>query len=209
MRYACLYLALLATDQVKAVRELTQQVRLVDETTVRKLTGHFVIIIIFSNSLRPYAIKIIGIIFVAERLERWDCTPEVSGLSPTLTASWIYFGSPEFTVCILNHVGHIENDLFTRKCVTPTKSIFFNFLTFWLFFAATGSPAIHLPPLHLHFARLQIRSSFSSFLFFPPDKSETQISILARLVISCRQTKTRIITNHNRPDKATNQSYWS
>ena len=61
-----------------------------------KLTGHFVIIIIFSNSLRPYAIKIIEIIFVAERLERWDCTPEVPASSPTLTAGWIYFGSPEF-----------------------------------------------------------------------------------------------------------------
>ena len=81
-----IYFVLLATDEVKAVRELTQQVRLVDETTVRKLTGHFVIIIIFSNPLRPYAIKIIGNIFVAEQLERWDCTPEVPGLSPTLTA---------------------------------------------------------------------------------------------------------------------------
>ena len=106
-------------------------------------------------------------------------------------------------------MGHIENYLFNRKCVTPTKSIFLNFLAFWLFFAVTGSSAIHLPPLHLRFARLQIRFSFSSFLFFPPDKSETQISILARLVITCRQTKTRVITNHNRPDKATNQSYWS
>ena len=92
-------------------------------------------------------------------------------------------------------------------CYPYEVNFFLNFLTFWLFFAVTGSPVIHLPPLHLHFARLQIRSSFSSFLFFPPDKSETQISILARLVISCRQTKTRIITIHNRPDKATNQSY--
>ena len=59
------------------------------------MTGHFVIIIICSNSLRPYAIQIIEII-MAERLERWDRTPEVPALSPILTASWIYFGSPEF-----------------------------------------------------------------------------------------------------------------
>ena len=57
------------------------------------LLGYFVTI--FSNSLRPYAIKIIEII-VAEQLERWNCTPEVPASSPTLTASWIYFGSPEF-----------------------------------------------------------------------------------------------------------------
>ena len=57
------------------------------------LLGHFVTI--FSNSLRPYAIKIIEII-VAEQFERWNCTPEVPASSPTLTASWIYFGSPEF-----------------------------------------------------------------------------------------------------------------
>ena len=47
-----------------------------------KLTCHFVIIIIISNSLRPYAIKIIEIIFVAERLERWDWTLEVPRSNP-------------------------------------------------------------------------------------------------------------------------------